>query len=247
MIVNNLTRSNDTIDLNLIVNADKSVYFTITFIGMMTNVLNILVLRSSRLKDRSFKYFLVIAIVDLIYLLIFNIDSLLKLTNLVHTYNEQLFQIVCVNYLTSSLATFVLLLDLVNSMDRCFICFNKYYLQNVSFRKMLVLLLIVSMITYWPELFSKRIVLKKNQINRFKLVSTSWGSSKACNMIVISVWAVRFFLTSAALTGINLISVVGFIRRNVYKSKTKLKKLGDLKDSILTLNNIFILICIWNR
>ena len=233
MIAHNLTRSNETIDLNLIVNADKSIYFTITFIGMVTNVLNILVLRSSRLNDRSFKYFLVIAIVDFIYLLIFNIDALLKLTNLVYTYNEQLFQIICVNYLTSSLAMFVLLLDLANSIDRCFICFNKYHLQNVSFRKILTLLFIVSMITYWPELFSKRIVLKKNQNNRFKLVPSRWGSSKECNMIVISVWAVRFFLSSAVLTGINLMSVIGFIRRNVYKSKTKLKKLGNfekLKD-----------------
>ena len=226
MNTNNSARLNETIDLNSIVSKNKSLYFTITLLGSVLNCLNVAVLRSDKLKDKSFKYFLAISLADLAYLAIFNADSMLKIFELTNTFGEQHFQLICINYLTSCLALFVILADLVNSLSRCFICWNKYYIKDLSTKRVLIVLLLISMISYLPELASKSVQLNPIKLKGFHLVPTRWGESKLCRLLVISIWSTRMFISSFVLTIVNFVSAIALIQRILFKTKDKLNTLG---------------------
>ena len=228
----NLTRSNQTIDLNSIVASNKCIYFGITTLGIILNSLKIIVLRSGKLNDKTFKYFLVISVADLGYMSIFNVDSLLKILQIKHSFIEQLFQLCFINYLTSCLAMFVLLVDLVNSLNRCFICRNKYYFQKLSIQKVLTVFIVFSMIVYMPEILSKEIVFNQNKLI-YDLVSTNWGKSKAGRIVIASIWATRIFLCSFILTVVNLNTAVLLVKRKSLKLKKNFKMASN--ESILNL------------
>ena len=213
----NLTTSNQTIDLNSIF-SNKCVYFGITTLGIILNSLNITVLRSGKLKDKTFKYFMIISVADLVYMCIFNLDSLMKIFQLQFTYIEQLFQLCFINYFTSCLAMFVILVDLNNALNRCFICSNKYYFQNLNIQKIITVFIVFSMVAFLPEILSKEVVFNQNKLI-YDLATTSWGKSTIGRIVIVSVWATRIFLFSFMLIVINLNTAVLLVKRKSIKLK----------------------------
>ena len=225
----NLTKSNQSIDLNSIVASNKCVYFGITTLGIILNSLNITVLRSGKLKDKTFKYFMIISVADLVYMCIFNLDSLMKIFQLQFTYIEQLFQLCFINYFTSCLAIFVILVDLINALNRCFICRNKYYFQNLNIQKVITVFIVFSTVAYLPEILSKEIVFNQNKLI-YDLATSSWGNSNLYRLLIFLTWTSRMFICSFMLTVINLYTMVLLIKRKSLKLKQNYKMASKYKN-----------------
>ncbi len=211
---------NQTINISWLVSSHKSEYLFITLFGILTNCVIIFVFRFGQPNELTFNHIIATtAKADLAYLLIFHIDSLLKMFKQANTYIDQLYQLFCVNYLSSSLAMFVLLIDTIQSLHSAFNCFNKLYIYTKLRTVVFILLLFVSFIFYSPELFSKNINPTKS--NKFAIKSNSWGSSNLCTLITLLVWLIRMILLSVVLIIANISYLCTSLIRVVFKLRKK--------------------------
>ena len=225
----NLTRinkSNQSVDLSLLVASNLSAYFVLTLAGIIANGLSVAVLRCGRLKDVCFKYFLAISAADLAYLFIFNIDALLKIFKLQNTYVEQCFQLIFINYLSSGLALFVILLDLINSFTRYLVCLNVFVFQSINCRNLLAVLFSISLILHVPELLAKSIHTNPTILSRFVLETNAFGYSKVFNITKMTVWTMRMFISPIFLIIINILSGFALFKRIAFKPRHQINALS---------------------
>ena len=212
---------NQTINISWLVSSHKSEYLLITFLGIIANCIIICVCRSGQPNELTFNHVLATtAKADLAYLLIFHIDSLLKLFQQANTFIEQLYQLFFVNYLSSSLAMFVLLIDTIQSLHTAFNCFSRLYMQTRLRAIVFIILLFVSFILYSSELFSKNI--KPSKSTKFAIKLNNWGSSNLCTLITLLVWLIRMIVLSVVLMIANISYLCTRLIRVVFKSKQKL-------------------------
>ena len=226
MILGNISlvsmNANNT-EINLI---ESSIYISLCAFGIITNSLNIYVFYQLGLENRTFKYILMVSIADLTYLVIFVVQCVLVLRN--STYIEKLFEIIFVNYLTSALAIFVVLIELVNSFERYLILKNNSYFKTISSNLLILICVIISLILYFPLSVSNDIQTKSitlsNDANfvHYKLELNNFGTSKAYDIIVKLIWSIRIFLSAFLLTLINIISAVELKKRLNKRGKLQL-------------------------
>ena len=219
---------NQTINIGWLVSSHKSEYLFITFFGILTNCVIIFVCRYGQPNELTFNHVLATtARADFAYLLIFHIDSLLKMFKQANTYIEQLYQLFCVNYLSSSLAMFVLLIDTIQSLHSAFNCFSKFYIHTRLRAIGFIILLFVSFIFYSPELFSKNINPIKS--NKYAIKSNSWGSSNLCTLITLLVWLIRMIVLSVVLIIANISYLCASLIRVVFRLKRNISILIQFK------------------
>ena len=226
MILGNITlvsmNANNS-EINLI---ESCIFISLCSFGIITNSLNIYVFYYLGIENRTFKYILMVSIADLNYLVIFLVQCVLVLRK--NTYIEKLFEIIFVNYLTSALAIFVVLIELVNSFERYLILKNNSYFKTISSNLLILISIIISLIIYFPLSISNDIQTKSIKLSNdsnfvyYTLKLNDFGTSNAYDIIVKLIWSVRIFLSAFLLTIINIISAVELKKRLNKRGKLKL-------------------------
>ena len=190
-------------------NSSNIVIPVICLFGFFTNLINLTVLLSSKMKDVSFKYVLAISLSDLIYLtlegykfIVSCSDDCSPLINI--TYLTQLYDYTIFHYICSSLAIFCIFIDIFLSLIRYSILKNKTYLQSISCYKIIGFFIFISFHYYSPLLFYNPI--QKNNNN---------------NITPIILQSIRIILAMFVLTSINIINVFEFRKRYSNREKNK--------------------------
>ena len=209
---------------------EVNTYFIICLFGILANCVNIFVFYYSGLKEKTFKYFLTISILDLTYLNIFALFFILKLVGVIKgTYMGYMYQHFLIEYIASCLAMFVILLDVTNSLERYCILKNKTFLKEICFTKVFAVLFLISFVIYAPELFSKNIKstlfmpLSKREFYLHSAELSSFGKSQIFGVFIKSVWVSRIILSSVILTTINLMCALQLVSRFRRRLNLRLK------------------------
>ena len=190
------------------------------FFGLITNSLSVLVFYKAKFKDISFKYMFVTSFCDLIYLALTLIAEIFvdfeRTDESNFSYFQKMYLIWIDDYFTSCLALFCIQIDIVLSLQRYLILLNKSFCHKISYKIIMVVLFIVSLIYYLPVVFFKDIISKySNETNstQYQAVKNQLGSSLFGNMSVILMSAFRFFLGIIVLTLINILNSCEFKKR----------------------------------
>ena len=141
------------------------------------------------------------------------------------------------DYLTSSLAIFVILIEIALSFQRYFILTNQTFFLNVleSYVKVFSILFIFSLAYYLPMLFRKNIL--RTQVNYYSLntsilvetlqvysiVETDFGASSLGHWIPVALTVIRIILGTVVLTAVNVLNAIKFEKRIRKKINLKLK------------------------
>lgn len=212
---NNQTSNNDDYDLNI----DYYIEEVILIFGLFTVSINIIVFAELRFKDTAYKFLLLEAIVDFIYLLLLSLSIFVYCgTPCSAVYTSiwgKLYNLAIDDYLTSGLAINNILIEIVLSLQRLFIITNKPWLSDISFLKTSLVIGVVSLLFYLPLLILNKIV----QIgpNEYSLVAASGHVLDSVIPTLIS--SLRLFLATVGLFSINLVTFVHFKRHMKRKSK----------------------------
>ncbi len=179
--------------------------------GTITNSLNIYVFLSNitKFKHQIFTFMLITSSVDLVYcaLLIYNNWAMCKTCQLYTTYFTQLYTIIVFDYITSCLAIFNILIDIIVSFERYLIVLNSKYLRNISLTATILIVSVLSLLYYLPVLFMKNIELIKST-NSFRLELNNFGSSRFAEILIIVIQSIRIFLTVILLPSVNILTAI---------------------------------------
>jgi hypothetical protein len=202
----------------------------ICIFGSITNILSIIVFSNKKMKDVSFKYMLAASFGDLIYLLLLTYNYTVFCPNFIntHKFGQQIYIIIVKQYLTSCLAIFTILIDLILSIQRYFILSNdkRSYLFK-PYKCIILIVFIISFIFYMPVLFQNNILAKINSesdnIVEYSLIETEFGKSSMGNYLLIILSLIRIFLGIILLSFINLINAIIFRKRFENRLKSKIR------------------------
>ena len=118
---------------------------------IISSSISIWTFRNIQNKSRLISYVMVVSILNCIYLFCFFFICLIRSQK--KSYFLNLVDILLTKYLTSCIAILIILIDIFISVQRLFLVLNKSFMKNVSFSVSLIILVIISMIYYLPELF----------------------------------------------------------------------------------------------
>ncbi len=184
----------------------------VSIFGVVTNLLNIFVFLSNRanMKHQIFTFMLAISSVDLAYcaLLTYKSWSTCEICQLYTVYFTQLYTIIVFDYITSCLAIFNILIDIIVSFERYLIVVNSRYLRRISTQAVIWFVGVFSLLYYSPVLFMKSIEAIENSSESFRLVLTSFGRSILAKIVLIVLQSVRIFLSVLLLPTINILTAV---------------------------------------
>ncbi len=184
----------------------------VSIFGVVTNLLNIFVFLSNRanMKHQIFTFMLAISSVDLAYcaLLTYKSWSTCEICQLYTVYFTQLYTIIVFDYITSCLAIFNILIDIIVSFERYLIVVNSRYLRRISTQAVIWFVGVFSLLYYSPVLFMKSIEAIENSSESFRLVLTSFGKSILAKIVLIVLQSVRIFLSVLLLPTINILTAV---------------------------------------
>lgn len=200
----------------------------INIFGVITNVLSVAVFLNPKLEDPTFKYMLATSFNDIIYLILtsYNIMKYCAECPLYTSYFTQIYLIYINDYLTSSLAIFNILIDIVISFQRYFILLNKPYCQNISYKWVLFIIMVVSLVYYFPLIFFKDILVISNSTSsadvetKYAATKNALGNSNFGKITPIVLSVGRIFLGVGVLTFINIMNAYEFKKR-FYKKNGK--------------------------
>ena len=139
------------------------------------------------------------------------------------TYGSQFYQLVINDYISSSLALYGILIDLVLSLERFCLVKNTKQCNKTSYQLKLLFLFLTSFAIYSPVLLMKEITIENEFTNRtttsnmtshtYKLVTTDLGKSPVGEFFKISIGSIRIFLSSIFLTSINILTAMDVRKR----------------------------------
>ena len=200
--------------------------------GVFTNILNVLVFISPKLKDSTYNLMMANSIVDIAFLTVSGLSISIYcgdpcLPNY-FTLAGQIMQIWFVNYILRSLAILTTLIEIFISFQRLMLIKNKPFLKDVSVVKVLVVLTIISLLFYLPAFFTAKIsstysplvfLPNSTQIDftRSKLIYfgayTDFGTSRLSKIIMVALTIIRICLSTIVLLLINILSALEFQKR----------------------------------
>jgi hypothetical protein len=210
----------------------------ICIIGVFTNIINIIVFMDKKLKDPSYKYMLLLAINNTIYLFMLVFIVFIKCgtvcdVQFAHFYSTNFYVFYFLDYFTSCLAINGILIELILSLQRLCLSFQAMKsrflkLFHESFETFALVLFLFSFFYYAPILFLKKIVPFKtnnSSIVHYRLEETELGKSVYGKVVLITLSIIRLCLATVVLLAINLLTTCKF---NRYMTK---------KTSIFNLKN----------
>lgn len=212
-----ITVSNDGLSWPLLIRS------IITPCGVLTNFINICIFISPKLKDISYKYMLVNSITNFFYLVFCFMGLFFSSCINVNCHSSQtlfatIYTISIINYFTSSLAIFRILIEVTLSLHTYCILTQQKWLTKVSYKLILLILFIISLLFYLEQLFAYSIVTIMSDDDEqrsvvYTSVDNSFGTSALGKSIAVVQFSVRLFLVVVVLTLLNIMNVVQFVRR----------------------------------
>ena len=199
-------------------------YINLCMFGSLTNLVNILIFLDSSLKDKVFRYLLMISINDFLY---FSLTTLVFILRVVKnfSYISMLLELYSDTYFTSCLAIYKILIELVISLDRYFILCNKRLLKENSHKIVLPALLVISLAFYSPVLLMYDIKLESNSTTDYSLVGNNFYKSLTGETLLKIIWVSRAFVSSILLLIINIIASIKLNKISEKRMKMKSSKL----------------------
>jgi hypothetical protein len=222
-------------------NVDRIVFlyfYSILWIGILSHIINIVVLISPVLKDINYKFMLANSVNNTFYLLLCGIyDFFLCPKGCERTekpIHVLIYRMVIRDYILSCMAIFNLLIQIFLSLQRIFLVLNKNLLQNISVIKSILILASISLIFYSPILTIQRIelshpnaTLNKNTSVLYSIVQTEFGGSAFGLQVRTIVSSLRIILATVILTITNFINFITFKR--YFDKRKKLIKVNQSK------------------
>lgn len=239
ILMSNQTAVNSTqsavFDNNISVQPRWSLYLRLIFagLGIFSNLVNVLVFMNSRLQDVAYKYMMATSGVNFLFLSIHFVIVMLNLCidcKSGTTYASALVSILLGYYLQNCLAVMRLFLEIMISLRIYFILLNKTF-ERVSYKIIILLLMVVSLVYYIQQPFSYMICQKKLADNSiaYGVQTTSFGNSALAKWLIVGQFSVRILLTMVVLSVINILSVIEFRGRTARVSCNQ-PTLSSIKD-----------------
>ena len=236
------------------------IYPNICFFGTITNLINIMILMRSEFKNPIHKFMLAYSVSDFFYLFICCFASLIKCGKFCRVDDSFLTQVygdVFIDYITSVLAIFNIVIEVFLSIQRYLAIKNINCLQKISILHSLFFIFIFSVIFYLPILFTKTIVKKSlNQIDSsllqkisninenhtiYTLEITDFGKSVFGKTVVLSLLLIRNVIFLGFILIFSILTWIQF--RKYLNKKMKMKNLNNKlpsSDSATSNFTIFI-------
>ncbi len=186
----------------------------ICIFGMFTNIISVIILTNSKIRNYStFKYMLATSISNFFYLLLMMPSALENCSAycsfILTTYWFNFLRLYLFIYLTSCLAIFSILADIVLSLKYYQIITNKLYEDNVSpVKKIIFLLSFISILYYLPTVFLNSI---ENCNNQKEEEQYGIANKEELNFpIEMLLHTIRLILVFVILTVINILNCIKY-------------------------------------
>lgn len=232
MILNESQNESSNSTIEYIINYNEYAFAFLSLIGSITSIINILVFLNNKLNDPVFKYYLTKSFLDFFYAFSLTFYPLIGCGTICNQLygtllTTHLYNIIIVNYLTSSCAIIVIFIELFVSVQRLFIILNKSWLMNANPKYVLTILIILGILYYSPIIFVQRII--EIDINEYQVEYTEFGNSYVGRLIPLILSSIRLVLASIVLLLVNLITLFHF--RKHIKKKSSIQKSYSSKYS----------------
>lgn len=186
------------------------IYMVVTSFGMLTNIINVSVFIQIKQKDVRLKYMLWKSLGSFFYLAFsFMSEFFSGCTNCPSTklYFAVFHSIYFVIYLSSCLALFRILIELVLSLSTFSILIGRNWFAKIAPQIILVIIGIVSLAFYSPR-FAAYTILMEPLTNEYYIGVTRFGQSNAFKVISISQSLVRTFFNVIVLGLVNIFTLI---------------------------------------
>jgi hypothetical protein len=206
--------------------SNEDVYFVpIRIFGVLTNFINIIILRDKKFKDKTFKYLFYYSISEFVYLFFLCILTIPYCGNycydsLKYSLISQLLRLYIDQYFTSCLAVFSITIEITISLQRYLIVSNKNFCKMIkdgSPLKISCFLLLLSLLFYLPIAIIEKVKRKYPNKNLYELDMGGEVDQYYTYVTVI----IRGPIFTLVLTFINLLTLIKF-KEQMYK-KTAIK------------------------
>ena len=191
----------------------------VAFFGILANLLNIAVLMNRKLKDITYKYMLVNAFANVIYLSL-SLSSVFYYYCTIcpssQTYLAGIFSISLTFYVFDSLKLLHVLLEIAISTRIYLILVNNSWFNRISYKLVMFALVLISLVFFLQEPFSYEIVDMGRSLNGMEIYEVNanrFGSSVIGLTMVLVQFSVRIFLAVFVLSFVNVLNVVEFRKR----------------------------------
>ena len=205
------------------------------WLAMLTNILNVLVLRQMVKLNKIYGYMLFKSSVNTLYLLLCSFIFLIKCEKYCFIpktlYEIKLYELYIYNYFTSSLGLLDLLIEVVISFNRMFIISNRWDFNKIHSKSICTVLVMLSLVFYIPYLlllkiqeqddnasifnsslsnvntsFDNKAFHHRSSIPKYQVVIRDYSYTSALdNMLSVSIFS-RSFLLSTMLVSMNVTS-----------------------------------------
>lgn len=186
------------------------IYMVVTSFGMLTNIINISVFLQIKQKDVRFKYMLWKSLGSFFYLAFsFMSEFFSNCTNCPSTklYFSIFHSIYFVIYLSSCLALFRILVELVLCLNTFSILIGRNWFAKIAPQIILIIIGIVSLAFYSPR-FAAYTILMEPLTNNYYIGITKFGQSNAFKVISMTQSLVRTFFNVVVLGLINMFTLI---------------------------------------
>jgi hypothetical protein len=236
---NNNSRLNPSSSSNL--NIPMLIECGIATFGLVAVSINASIFLTLRAKDPIYKFLLIEAILDFFYLLglvgvtYFECGTPCSVQS--SSYIAQLYSLVIVDYLTSSIAVNNISIEIFLSLQRLFTISNRPFLQTMPFAPTIVGINLMALVYYLPVMFLKRISETNANTtmvdSTYELVLTDFGQSRFGEVVPAILSLLRLILVTVCLFSINVTVLIKFKRHISQKNKMFVIKTasGKLSES----------------
>lgn len=188
---------------------------SLSLFGMLTNIVNILIFTSSRLKETSYKFMFAKSTANLLYLIISFLNEFLVIcvncmSNL--NYASAVYSIAINFYLYTTLSFFRTILDLMIVVHTYCILKNKHWTTKIAYHWYLLIIGIIAFVYHSYKPFMYWIYQVPNG-SKTNLYATSFGSSNTSKLLLMVQAFIKIFLTSLLYPFISLTNLYHFRRR----------------------------------
>ncbi len=239
------------------------------FTGSLINLFNVYVFVHKEFRKNSLnRFMLAYSIADCLYLSIGSFSFVFKcgsLCDLDNSFSAQVYGYIFIDYITSVLAIFNILIEVFISIQRYLSIINKKIrIFNQSTNKTLLILLITSLIYYLPFVFSKTIIHKElnisiNNYNEqmieqdlnqtiYSLEENQFGKSQFGKIVILIMAAIRnlFFLNLIIVFSIltlfefrkYLLKKTKIVKSNIQKQQTHVNR--NVTLTVVSISFVFI-------
>jgi hypothetical protein len=181
---------------------------------MATNLINVFVFLNPILKEKSYKYMLSSCISNLCYTTMLTVWWIFIVSKQPNTsYFVAFYEIAIFDYLTSSLAIFRILIEITLTLQTYCILDNNKCFDLVSYKLVIFILFLISLVFYLPVCFYKNITVTTDATAGRQIYAASvnsFGESATAHTLIIILQSVRLCLVNVVLTVVNLFTFLKF-------------------------------------